>query len=111
MPPLLLVAAGAGVAPFIALLELIAANFSVYRQQCILWMGCRNSRDALPHSSRLETFVHKGVIDRLVLVESRPLEASSAKRNWVQDRLVEDADEIGRLLFPSDGAASNKALM
>merc|ERR1711920_736183 len=63
-PPLLLVAAGAGIAPFIALLDLLS-KLPTVRQHCTLWMGCRHAQDALPHSARLQGFIQSGVLHRL----------------------------------------------
>jgi len=98
---LLLVANGAGVAPFIALLELLAAGRFVGGAPAVqLWMGCRRRADALPHSSRLEAFARAGVLQTLRVAESRP---SSGQRQLVQDLLRGDADELGRLLFPGSG--------
>lgn len=74
-------------------------------------MGCRCAQDALPHATRLNGFLQSGVLRKLVVAESRPLDESEVQRAWVQDKLAEDAEEVGRLLFPSADEAAQKGQM
>jgi len=112
VPPLLLIANGAGIAPFIALLELLAARASDVRPRCMLWMGCRQQGNGMPHAPRLVDFMNIGVLQRLVVAESKPASpfASSARR-YVQDTFRDDKEEVGRLLFPKPPESTEEALL
>eukprot|EP00928_Gymnodinium_smaydae_P081292 TRINITY_DN64841_c0_g1_i1.p1 TRINITY_DN64841_c0_g1~~TRINITY_DN64841_c0_g1_i1.p1 ORF type:complete len:936 (-),score=104.73 TRINITY_DN64841_c0_g1_i1:447-2915(-) len=117
-PPLLLVANGAGVAPFIALMETLELERTMGRvaPACSLWMGCRRAPEALPHSVRLDAFQRNGVLIKVSIAESRPLNdvAKTGACRFVQDSLALEADELGRLLFgteSSDGQPAPGALM
>ena len=94
---LLLVANGAGLAPFLALLESLGQEPGP-RPQVWLWVGCRTRQGGLPHAERLTAFQAEGVLHRLSVAESRPAAPDMPKR-WVQDLLAAEVEEVGQLLF------------
>jgi len=98
--PVVAVAAGAGVAPFIALLEERSLGSSV-AAPWLLFMGCRRGGDSLPHKSKLDSYVASGVLEEVVLAESRSLHLP---RQLVQDVVKAEAaaatGRLCRLLFP-----------
>ena len=95
---LLLVANGAGLAPFLALFEKLAAESPECRPPAWLWVGCRRREGGLPHQERLAALEAEGVLRRLAVAESNPT-SSDAPRCWVQDVLRAEAEEVGQLLL------------
>ncbi|CAE7443841.1 PETH [Symbiodinium sp. CCMP2456] len=96
---LLLVANGAGLAPFLALLEQLSVSDS--RPLLYLYLGCRERPGGLLYEERLEALEAQGALQRLSVAESRPLGAAKAQRPWVQDVLKVESEEVGQLLFGS----------
>ncbi|CAE7945974.1 por, partial [Symbiodinium sp. KB8] len=95
---LLLVANGAGLAPFLALLEQLSVSDS---RPLYLWLGCRRRSGGLLYEERLEALEAQGALQRLSVAESRPLAAGEAQKPWVQDVLKAESEEVGQLLFGS----------
>ncbi|CAE7885139.1 Dctn6, partial [Symbiodinium microadriaticum] len=92
---LLLVANGAGLAPFLALLEQLSVSDS---RPLYLWLGCRRRSGGLLYEERLEALEAQGALQRLSVAESRPLAAGEAQKPWVQDVLKAESEEVGQLL-------------
>eukprot|EP00439_Symbiodinium_sp_Y106_P054594 s3821_g7.t1 len=95
---LLLVANGAGLAPFLALFEELSA-VSESRPLLYLWVGCRERAGGLLYEERLHALEAQGALRRLSVAESRPQVAGEAPKPWVQDVLKAESEEVGELLF------------
>eukprot|EP01104_Vermistella_antarctica_P015119 TRINITY_DN4899_c0_g1_i1.p1 TRINITY_DN4899_c0_g1~~TRINITY_DN4899_c0_g1_i1.p1 ORF type:complete len:697 (-),score=133.23 TRINITY_DN4899_c0_g1_i1:1270-3360(-) len=98
--PVLMIGPGTGVAPFI--------GFLAHRQQQLLkgdgtkpgesWLffGCRHEAHDYLYRSEIESYVDGGVLSHLSLAFSR--DSEDGKVVYVQDKLVENAEEVYRLI-------------
>ncbi|KAI5248323.1 cytochrome P450 reductase 1 [Aureobasidium subglaciale] len=102
--PIIMIAAGTGIAPFRAFLQERARIQSIGREvgPTILFFGCRNeNQDYLYREELAELKAQFGDLLTLVTAFSRP---DSGEKTYVQHRVVEHADEVCRLL--TDGNAN-----
>ncbi|KAI5200086.1 cytochrome P450 reductase 1 [Aureobasidium subglaciale] len=102
--PIIMIAAGTGIAPFRAFLQERARMQSIGREvgPMILFFGCRNeNQDYLYREELTELKTQFGDLLTLVTAFSRP---DSGDKTYVQHRVVEHADEVCRLL--TDGNAN-----
>ncbi|THW82130.1 cytochrome P450 reductase 1 [Aureobasidium pullulans] len=102
--PIIMVAAGTGIAPFRAFLQERARMQSIGREvgPTMLFFGCRNeSQDYLYASELADLKAQFGDLFTLVTAFSRP---DVGEKKYVQNRIVEHADDVCRLL--TDGNAN-----
>ncbi|THX20795.1 cytochrome P450 reductase 1 [Aureobasidium pullulans] len=102
--PIIMVAAGTGIAPFRAFLQERARMQSIGREvgPMMLFFGCRNeSQDYLYASELADLKAQFGDLFTLVTAFSRP---DAGEKKYVQHRVVEHADDVCRLL--TDGNAN-----
>ncbi|CAD0038475.1 unnamed protein product [Aureobasidium pullulans] len=102
--PIIMVAAGTGIAPFRAFLQERARMQSIGREvgPMMLFFGCRNeSQDYLYASELADLKAQFGDLFTLVTAFSRP---DVGEKKYVQSRVVEHADDVCRLL--TDGNAN-----
>ncbi|THW10268.1 cytochrome P450 reductase 1 [Aureobasidium pullulans] len=102
--PIIMVAAGTGIAPFRAFLQERARMQSIGREvgPMMLFFGCRNeSQDYLYASELADLKAQFGDLFTLVTAFSRP---DVGEKKYVQNRVVEHADDVCRLL--TDGNAN-----
>ncbi|THW82921.1 cytochrome P450 reductase 1 [Aureobasidium pullulans] len=102
--PIIMVAAGTGIAPFRAFLQERARMQSIGREvgPMMLFFGCRNeSQDYLYASELADLKAQFGDLFTLVTAFSRP---DAGEKKYVQNRVVEHADDVCRLL--TDGNAN-----
>ncbi|THZ84527.1 cytochrome P450 reductase 1 [Aureobasidium pullulans] len=102
--PIIMVAAGTGIAPFRAFLQERARMQSIGREvgPMMLFFGCRNeSQDYLYASELADLKAQFGDPFTLVTAFSRP---DTGEKKYVQNRVVEHADDVCRLL--TDGNAN-----
>ncbi|THV96488.1 cytochrome P450 reductase 1 [Aureobasidium pullulans] len=102
--PIIMVAAGTGIAPFRAFLQERARMQSIGREvgPMMLFFGCRNeSQDYLYASELAGLKAQFGDLFTLVTAFSRP---DAGEKKYVQNRVVEHADDVCRLL--TDGNAN-----
>ncbi|THY67301.1 cytochrome P450 reductase 1 [Aureobasidium pullulans] len=102
--PVIMVAAGTGIAPFRAFLQERARMQSIGREvgSMMLFFGCRNeAQDYLYASELADLKAQFGDLFTLVTAFSRP---DAGEKKYVQSRVVEHADDVCRLL--TDGNAN-----
>lgn len=100
--PIVMVAAGTGIAPFRAFLQERARIKSMEREvgPTMLFFGCRNEeQDFLYRDELLELQEKLGDSFTLVTAFSRP---QAGKKIYVQDRIAEHADKVCELLGESN---------
>ncbi len=96
--PLILVAAGCGIAPFMGFLDERAAD--AQRGPTWLFFGNRKRTGDYLYGDRLETLQRNGVLTRLDTAFSR----DQAERVYVTHRLVERGRELAQWLLEQDAA-------
>lgn len=100
--PIVMVAAGTGIAPFRAFLHERSRMQSIGREvgPMMLFFGCRNeSQDYLYREELAQLEEQFDGLLTLVSAFSRP---ESGKKTYVQDRIVEHAEDVCRLLIDSN---------
>lgn len=109
--PLLMIAIGTGVAPFIGFLEHIeerrkraTAGKETSFPSTWLILGCRYKNKQLC-GDRLKVFVKNGILSKLSECFSRDMDA---KEKYVQDCVRNEALDIANLLTHSEGTAAGK---
>jgi sulfite reductase alpha subunit-like flavoprotein len=97
--PIVMVAAGTGIAPFRALWQerqfRIRNNSTTVVGHVALYFGCRSSMDEL-YSDEIKIMISESVINAYYVAYSR---CSSQKKTYVQDLMVGNSSEIFDLLF------------
>jgi NADPH-ferrihemoprotein reductase len=109
--PLVMVAAGTGLAPFRAFIEerlrlqsIGGADGNKSIGQMILFFGCRSpEEDYIYHDELLEMQRQLGEKLKIVTAFSRYDPEEEGKKVYVQDRVRENAETVGKMLF--DGAS------
>ncbi|KAF7187825.1 Bifunctional cytochrome P450/NADPH--P450 reductase [Pseudocercospora fuligena] len=95
--PVIMIAAGAGLAPFRGFLQERAAKAEAGRQlgEALLFVECRHPKQDKLFAEELGQWERLGVV-KVVYAYSRASEESEGCR-YVQDRVYKEADEIARL--------------
>ncbi|GAA5815138.1 hypothetical protein MFLAVUS_008644 [Mucor flavus] len=101
--PLIMVAAGTGVAPFRGFLQERAFQKKNGQEvgPCILFFGCRNPEKDYIYSDELEEYTKSGVLVSKHIAFSRKNPPTSQK--YVQHALLANAGEVWSLLFNNNG--------
>lgn len=92
--PIMMVAAGTGIAPFRGFIQERAAQIKAGRRlaPAVLYFGCRHpSKDHL-HKSDLEAWSALGAVDIRYAFSRAPEQSNGAK--YVQDRIWQEQDEV-----------------
>ena len=98
--PLVMVAAGTGIAPFIGFLN----HFKLLNQRpkkTILFFGCRNEQQDFLFQSELERFKDENILDEYFVAFSEDDDLS--KRCYVQQKITLSAQLLTQLLVEQEG--------
>ena len=100
--PLLLVAAGTGITPFLAFLEDRRARLQQGEsvRDCFLYYGCQNKTQSSWFDEELRTYLESGALTGLYYAFSRE---PTEKKQYVQDRIEENQATIAPLLVEHSG--------
>lgn len=97
--PIIMIAAGTGLAPFIGFLEVLKGHQNDLKPFTWLIFGLRNCQDDFIFESELDKFKSSKTLSRLSLAPSRdPIEP----KTYVQDVISKEKDEFYRLLTSED---------
>lgn len=98
--PLILIAAGTGLAPFIGFLQERSLHSDA--APCTIYFGCRHPDQDYVYKEELNDFVNKNVISKLNVAYSR-FDANSP-RKYVQHAIMNQAAEVWELLRGSENS-------
>lgn len=94
--PLIMVAAGTGIAPFRGFVQERACQAKAGRKlaPALLFLGCRTPDD-VPHSQELADWVAAGTVDLRLACSQDPTKSNGAR--YVQERMRNDIADVRRL--------------
>ena len=102
--PLLMFAAGTGLAPFRGFLQqrskILAAQPALKLAPAILWLGCRSETKDRLYADEMDSYVVQGVVDIRYAFSREPDSGASKGCRYVAERLEKlpkDAEELMRL--------------
>ncbi|KAJ1558496.1 hypothetical protein HK096_011437 [Nowakowskiella sp. JEL0078] len=103
--PVVMIAAGTGVSPFLGFLqERKSAGFKSKEKggvsSTVLYFGCRNEDDYI-YREEIEQFVSEGTLDAIEVAYSRP--KTNMSKKYVQHLLLENASKIWKTLIQEHG--------
>jgi cytochrome P450/NADPH-cytochrome P450 reductase len=100
--PLIMIAAGTGIAPFRGFLQEHEAQIDNGKKigETVLFFGCRRSDQDYIYQEELESYASSGVLSHLHVAFSRSGEQSPIR--YVQHALISNASEVWNLIYPTD---------
>ncbi|KAI7907546.1 cytochrome P450 [Cokeromyces recurvatus] len=104
--PLILIAAGTGLAPFRGFLQERKAQLERGEEigKVVLFFGCRRKDQDFIYQEELEEYIKSGVLTKLHVAFSRSIEVSPKK--YVQHEILSNATEVWNMLYPDDDEKS-----
>lgn len=94
----IMIAHGTGIAPFLSFLQAFCNNVNYNNRTIWLIYGCRDSDNFL-FKSQVDEFLRKGVLTKLSVCYSRPLNGSSYTSEYVQDIVLKENSLFQKMML------------